>query len=194
MVAWGGGTDSRSPLSILRGMADVRRASENFARLAGALPVVLERLIQKDKALVEDYITDQLYSGVDGNEQDLSPDYLHDPYFKQYGKRADRVARGYMAWKMRITPPIRSWLGLDPRKPNVPNLYINGYYHSRIRATEKEGGLSITGTASFSSEIEAKYGSDIYKVSPTARKHFLDEKIKPFLCMALNPRGYELRM
>lgn len=170
-------------------MADIRRAQEELARRVAGVATGVEKLIQDHRTLVADYISDQLYSGVDGNENELTPDYLHDPYFRQYGKRADRVARGYMAWKMRITPPVRSWLGLDPRKPNVPNLYINGYYHSRITVDAKQGGVRIGNSAGFAGEIEAKYGSDIYKVSPTATKHFIDEHVREFLARQLNPRG-----
>lgn len=175
-------------------MANIGEASDNFTRLTQQLPAALVALIQSQRAEVEDYITDQLYSGKDGNERDLSPNYLNDPYFNKYGKRRDRAARGYMAWKMRITPPVRSWLGLEPRKAIVPNLYINGYYHSKIRANETAGGLRIDGTASFSAEIEQKYGRDIYKVSPTAVAYFIREHAAPFLQRALNPRGYELRV
>ena len=175
-------------------MANIGEASDNFTRLTQQLPAALAALIQSQGAEGEDYITDQLYSGKDGNERDLSPNYLNDPYFNKYGKRRDRAARGYMAWKMRITPPIRSWLGLEPRKAIVPNLYINGYYHSKIRANETAGGLRIEGTASFSAEIETKYGRDIYKVSPTAVAYFIREHAAPFLTRALNPRGYELRV
>lgn len=170
-------------------MADIKRAQEEFVRRMTGVTSGLVKIIQDNRTLVAGYISDQLYSGVDGNEKELAPDYLHDPYFNKWGKRADRVARGYMAWKMRITPPVRSFIGLDPRKPNVPNLYINGHYHSRITVNAKQGGVSIGNSAGFAGEIEAKYGSDIYKVSPTATKHFIDEHVREFLARMLNPRG-----
>lgn len=152
---------------------NIAEASEVFRVKAEKFPEMVASVIQGSRTLISDYISDQLYSGKDGDEKDLKPDYLNDPYFAKWGRDRMRVAHGYMQWKMRISPPARSFIGLAPRRKGIPNLWINGYYHSRITTSGSDRGLTIGNTAEFASEIEAKYGRNIYKVSPSARKHFI---------------------
>lgn len=152
----------------------IAEANEVFSVKVAKFPEMLAATIQGNRTLVSDYISDQLYSGKDGDEKDLKPDYLSDPYFAKWGKDRMRVAQGYMQWKMRISPPARSFIGLAPRKRNVPNLWINGYYHSRITVTDRGDGVTIGNTAGFASDVERKYGRQIFKVGKTARRHFID--------------------
>jgi hypothetical protein len=67
---------------------------------------------------IRQYNLQQLLDGKRNDGLDISPTYLEDPFFKTPAQ-----AQAYSDWKDRISPRSN-------RKKGVPNLYINGYYHS----------------------------------------------------------------
>ena len=68
--------------------------------------------LETNKGVVEDIVQEQLYSGVDGNGNYLSPTYDDDPYFK-----TPEHSRWYKNWKERITPPIQGEMLFLPPRP-----------------------------------------------------------------------------
>lgn len=167
-------------------MADIRTATKNITAIVGSLPSELAGLIHEHANDVESYIREQLWSGLDGQEKELRPTYLTDPYFKQrYGEGWRLMAEKYADWKMDITPPSSGRLGFRPRARVVPNLFIDGTYHRSIMADKIDNGVSIGATASFAGEIEQKYGEYIYQVGRTARKKFIDDYVRAFLASKL---------
>ena len=52
-------------------------------------------------------IQEQIYSGQNGEGENLSPTYDSDPYFEEEGPWYHR-AQEYKAWKYTITPPVGS--------------------------------------------------------------------------------------
>ena len=158
-------------------MATIAQAQERLAAFASGLAPMLEEEISRNGDFFERAVREQLESGLDGDEKELRPNYLSDPYFKT---RAAAVA--YMRWKERITPPRQSSLGLRPRPAKVPNLRITGFYHMSIRALPVEGGVRIaSGGVDFAKGIEQKYGSGIYKVGRTARRQFFQKHVRKAL-------------
>ena len=90
-------------------MATIKGASDTFARLNAGFPPMLTQLIQANGMELGGYVREQLWSGLDGDEKELRPTYLTDPYFKErYGSAWRIMAERYADWKMEITPPSGS--------------------------------------------------------------------------------------
>ena len=119
----------------------------------------------------EDFVREQLEAGESGNGRDLYPTYLNDPYFNEPGPWKGR-ARQYMRWKERITPPLQGEkLFLPPRPASVPNLRIRGDFHESIYAKPTGKGLLIgTSSTPLGTDIEEKYGSDIFRLGLNAQE------------------------
>lgn len=136
-------------------------------------------------------VTEQLYSGQDGDAQYLSPTYDEDPYFNEPGPWY-QDAEGYKEWKFNITPPvISSMLGLGPRPEDVPNLYINGKFFSEINATRKDLGLLIDPGSGDGPAIVEKYGDQILEMGPTAVSYFNEEYMLPHIEKFFITCGYK---
>lgn len=160
-------------------MATIKGASETFARLNAGFPPMLTQLIQANGMELGGYVREQLWSGLDGDEKELRPTYLTDPYFKErYGSAWRIMAERYADWKMEITPPSSGLLGFRPRDRIVPNLFIDGTFHRSIMPRNIDGGITFSSQVGFATEIEQKYHDTIYKVSRTARKRFLDDFVR----------------
>ena len=160
-------------------MATIKGASDTFARLNAGFPPMLTQLIQANGMELGGYIREQLWSGLDGDEKELRPTYLTDPYFKErYGSAWRLMAERYADWKMEITPPSSGRLGFRPRDRVVPNLFIDGTFHRSIMPRNINGGITFSSQVGFATEIEQKYHDTIYKVSRTARKRFLDDFVR----------------
>lgn len=155
-------------------MATIREAAENFKRFADGFGGVIEQCIQAHADFAVDAVNEQMESGLDGDEKELTPSYLADPYFK-----SRKAAVGYMRWKERITPPRASQLGLRERPAKTPNLRINGYYRASIQAAPTQGGLRISSHgADFAPDVERKYGDALYKLGRTARRKFYRDYLR----------------
>lgn len=140
-------------------------------------------------------VREQLYSGIDGDDNHLSPSYLSDPYFREnpragfFDEEAGHYVNcfmhpeRYLAWKRRITPPIPGErLGLPPRPDDVPNLFIIGTFHGSISARATSGGVEIfTHGWQEGPAVEAKYGSQIFGLSTPAVGRFNEDILMPWL-------------
>lgn len=77
--------------------------------------------------------------GVDGEY--IRPFYSEDPYFKTAKAAAD-----YANWKERITP--------NPKRPkDVPNLLINGYFYSSLKAKVEGDVFEIDSNVSLGEKV-----------------------------------------
>ena len=151
---------------------------------------ILECLDEK-RDIITTSVTEQLYSGLDGNGELLSPTYDDDPYFNEFG-RWHGAAYAYKKWKERITPPMRSpMLGLPPRPVDVPNLFITGMFHESIKAA-RVGDVVRVYTSGFNDGplIEKKYGEAIFKLTDDAREYFNIYALRPWLNDFMRNCGY----
>lgn len=124
-------------------------------------------------------VEEQLYSGLDGEGHYLSPDYDNDPFFdrvKWFHWENGKIyhgAAGYKQWKRDITPPKGSELiGLPPRPDNVPNLFIDGTFYDTITARAASDGVEIGTDSETGSEIEGKYGSQIFGMADKSKEWY----------------------
>lgn len=147
--------------------------------------------LTENSGVVLDAVREQLYSGLDGNGQYLTPDYDTDPFFNEEGYWHGR-AKDYKAWKYKITPPIAgTMLGLPPRPDNVPNLFINGKFYSEIYALEVENFLMINPGIGKGPDIVAKYGDEILNMGPTAIEYFNANFMLPAIDTFFKNCGYK---
>lgn len=153
--------------------------AKGWVKFANGLEDTLIKQMHEKKELFEEFITEQLYSGVNGDEVPLRPTYSQDPYFMQF-KNPKAEAERYKKWKAKIQPPARSYLGFSPRNIDTPNLIIRGDFYSSITAIPIADGVMIASQGlMFSSDIEQKYGNIIYKISDKAKRHYIIYFMQP---------------
>lgn len=172
-------------------MADFDRLEQVIDAIKDGIAESILQCIDEKSDLVVTSITEQLYSGVDGNGEFLSPTYDDDPYFNEFGPWHG-ANYAYKKWKEKITPPIRSLrLNLPPRPLNVPNLFINGTFHGSIKAT-RMGDVVRVYTSGFQDGplIEQKYGEAIFKMADDAVEWFNIYALRPWLNSFIQECGY----
>lgn len=142
-------------------------------------------------------VEEQLYSGLDGEGKNLTPDYDTDPYFDRvkWFRWEDGVmyhgAEGYKQWKLKITPPERSQIiGLPPRPENIPNLFIDGTFYSTIEAKGTTDGVEIGTGAETGNKIEQKYGSQIFGLEDRSKDWFAEVFLIPAINNFFQNSGY----
>ena len=163
-------------------MADFDKLEHAVHSVVTGLEQACADCLMGNKAVVEELIGEQLYSGLDGDTNSLRPSYSDDPFFDIKG-RWYHDSDGYIEWKKKITPPVTSpRLNLPPRPIDVPNLYITGAFHESIRASVNGDSLSI-GTFGFTEgpDIVRKYGDNILNLGVDAREYIVLEMLEPFI-------------
>lgn len=163
-------------------MADFDKLEHAVHSVVTGLEQACADCLMENKAVVEELIGEQLYSGLDGDTNSLRPSYSDDPFFDIKG-RWYHDSDGYIEWKKKITPPVTSpRLNLPPRPIDVPNLYITGAFHESIRASVNGDSLSI-GTFGFTEgpDIVRKYGDNILNLGVDAREYIVLEILEPFI-------------
>lgn len=115
---------------------------------------------------IRHYNLSQLLNGKTNEGIDISPTYLEDPYFDTLAE-----AQAYSDWKDKISPPSN-------RRKGVPNLYINGYYHSTIKVEIQGDKIKYNSHFDEASAIEEKF-KNIYGLSPESRRMFVSGVLRP---------------
>lgn len=120
---------------------------------------------------IRDLNLEQMYDGKTREGVDITPSYLNDPYWDTHGGR--NAAQAYSDWKDRITPNPR-------RTKGIPNLFINGYYHSTISVTV--AGERIVWSSTFRDEPDIRDRfKNIYGLGGRYKTIFLFEYLTPVL-------------
>lgn len=162
---------------------------DGWKRFADGLESALIKQIHEQKGLFEEFVTEQLYSGLNGEESPLRPKYSEDPYFNAF-KDPKKAAERYKKWKMKIQPPARSYLGFEPRGADTPNLIIRGDFYSSITAIPVADGLSIVSQGlMFSADIERKYGNVIYQIGDKSKEHYVQFYMLPRIMKLMEECG-----
>lgn len=173
-------------------MASIFEVAKIVHDIASGLEAECVKCLEQNKGEVVDSIREQLYSGLDGDENSLSPTYDDDSFFQKTKGRWRNDPDGYKAWKKDITPPVvSSELNLPARPENVPNLFITGTFHDSIYAESKGEGLFI-GTKGFRDGplIEKKYGKQIFTMGNTAKEYFNIMFLRPWINDFFKRCGY----
>lgn len=161
-------------------MATIGTVAESIRKLSQGLRPEVGTCMGENTAIMADMVREQIYSGLRGDGEFLSPSYLDDPYFNEDGPWKGR-ARDYMHWKKIITPPEQSLMLMLPARPeSIPNLFITGPFHESIKGKGTEDGVTIY-TSGFRDgpSIERKYGAQIFGLTDTAKEHFIRTILRP---------------
>lgn len=172
-------------------MADFDRLESVIDSINDGIAESILECLDKNKSSITMAVTEQLYSGLDGDGEYLSPTYDEDPYFNEPGPWQGR-SYAYKVWKQKITPPVRSVnLYLNPRPVEVPNLFITGMFHDSIQA-RKEGDVISVYTSGFRDGplIEQKYGKQIFGLTDRAKEYMNIYHLRPWLNDFITYCGY----
>ena len=172
-------------------MADFDRLESVIDAISTGIRESILGCLEERRDIITSCITEQLYSGIDGNDEYLSPTYDDDPYFNEFGPWHG-ASYAYKKWKERITPPMPSaTLNLPPRPVAVPNLFITGTFHESIKAA-RVGEVVRVYTSGFQDGplIEKKYGEAIFKLTDDAREYFNIYALRPWLNDFIRNCGY----
>lgn len=174
----------------------IEEVSNIIGKIAGGLKDACVKCLQDNSDIVVLAVSEQLFCGLDADENYLTPNYDDDPYFddpknKQWYKRANK----YKEWKKGITPPqTGAMLGLSPRPDNIPNLWINGTFHGQINAQKINDGLLIDPGRGRGPDIVKKYEKNnvvILDIGPTGMRYFNEEYLLPAIAKFFKDCGYK---
>lgn len=172
-------------------MADFERLESVIDAIRTGIKDSILECLEEKREIITTSIAEQLYSGIDGEGEFLSPTYDDDPYFNEKGPWHG-ANYAYKKWKERITPPAQSvMLNLPPRPLAVPNLFITGIFHDSIKAA-RVGDIVRVYTSGFEDGplIEKKYGKAIFKLTDDAREYFNIYALRPWLNDFITKCGY----
>lgn len=148
--------------------------------------------LDNNSDIVVTAVTEQLRSGLDGDDEYLEPTYDNDPYFDDPKSPWYHRGEKYKEWKKGITPPIvSSMLGLSPRSEEVPNLFITGTFYSTITAYREGDILVVTSDRGDGPAIVKKYGDQILDMGRTAVTYFNEEHMLPAIERFFKNCGYK---
>lgn len=153
-------------------MATILEMRKRFEEMQSRTDEIIYGALKDNEQDLNDLNLEQIYSGKNNEGENLRPSYLEDPYWDDKGGL--KAAQAYSDWKDRITPsPFRN--------PGTPNLFINGYYHSRRRTLISPGGEIIhEDSAHFGKDIKSKY-KNLDGLGGRFKQIFLKEYVQPVL-------------
>lgn len=169
---------------------DIDEVANIIHKIADGFKEACVKCLDDNRGIVIRAVTEQLYSGQNGEGGFLSPTYDNDPFFEEPGAWHHRSA-DYKKWKYNITPPVAgTMLGLPPRPDDVPNLYINGKFYSEIIAVRKGDSLEVSPGGGNGPSIVAKYGDNILNMGPSAIEYFNITYMLPAIDSFFKDCGY----
>lgn len=166
-------------------MADI------IGRITDGFENAVLRVLDERKDFIVYELQEQMYSGMTGEDEYISPNYDDDPFFDEEGYWHGR-SKDYKAWKKMITPPIpSSVLGLPPRPDHIPNLWINDMFYSDISAKLNGNMLDITVSREKSKDILGKFGESLFTLGTNAVGVFNTDYLEPNLEAYFANCGYQ---
>lgn len=170
---------------------NISKVADIIHAISSGFEEAVASCMDSNKVVVRQAVTEQLYSGIDGNGAHLSPTYDADPFFNEEGVWFHRAA-DYKAWKYTITPPVSgTMLGLPPRPDDVPNLFINGKFYSEITVERSDKALHVDPGAGNGPDIVAKYGDQILNLAPPGVAYFNANYTWPAIKGLFERSGYK---
>lgn len=173
---------------------DLFEVNDIVAAISDGIEEACRTCLVDQSGIVLSAVTEQLLCGLDGEGNYLTPTYDDDPFFNEQGPWYHR-SYAYKAWKKEITPPQSSrqmggLLTLPARPDSVPNLKIDGTFHSEINATPDSEGLMLDPGNGNGPAIVAKYGDQILKLGSTAVDYFNEKFMEPAIERFIKGCGY----
>lgn len=169
----------------------IEEVSDIIGKISDGFEEACANCMAENSGVVLVEISEQLLSGMDGEDAYLKPTYDDDPFFDEEGYWYHR-SKDYKSWKLAITPPGRGMLlDLPPRPDEVPNLFIDGTFHSEINARRKGYELVIDPGNGNGPSIVGKYGQQILTLGSSAVEYFNVEYLLPAIDSFFKDCGYQ---
>lgn len=129
------------------------------------LKAIVLRALRDNKEVLVTMQRDQLAAGLMSNEQQLSPKYISDPYFKTK-KGAEAYDRFKKTRARKPTIQYAKASGYTNAIDGTPNLYISGKFYKGLQVRDisiKDGKALITigNTDSITEAVRQKYGREV---------------------------------
>lgn len=173
----------------------IEEVANIIGKIAGGFEEACIKCLHENSDIIILAISEQLYCGLDGDGNYLTPTYDDDPYFDDPESSWYKRNEAYKAWKRGITPPqFGTMLGLSPRPDEVPNLFIDGTFHGEINAQIRKDGLLIDPGHGNGPAIVEKYeakGAVILDIGPTSTRYFNEEFMLPSIDVFFKDCGYK---
>lgn len=126
-------------------LQNLKKIIKNLENVKQIQNEVVSNVLRGSEEEISDLQRSQFWNGKNKLGENLRPYYSEDEYFK-----TPESAKKYSDWKKRISKN-------DNRYFDAPNLYINGYFYSKIKTNIDFSSLRISTTNSFSDKIGDKY-------------------------------------
>ena len=133
-------------------MATLRQMQERVKSLVSDFDAVSNKAIDSVMPEIIELNKDQILGGKTREEQDITPNYRTDPFFK-----TEKAGLGYAKWKMSLerrglTPISKGYT----RSFTAPNIFIRGDFHDGIYG-KAMGRYILFGATGFGSSFDTKW-------------------------------------
>ena len=116
----------------------------------------------------------QMMQGKNNKGELFSPRHSENPWFKKEG-----AGLRYAAWKQRITPETPF---------DVPNFYVNGYYHNSIFVSVSGRRVNIESNATFAPDIDAVFQNTALGLNQDSKVIVWESFVKPQMLLQVAPK------
>jgi len=141
---------------------------KNLQEFQATITEIVREAVSESQTEILDGVRQNLREGKRGDGADITPSYLDDPFFES---KPQAVA--YMNYKKSISLPSKNMA--------TPDLYINGWFHSKLGIKLDAETFTIEGTAPLSMRISDKYAPVTFAMSDANRNVFARVHVLPKL-------------
>ncbi len=164
-------------------MGTIKAVREKYAQAYSAIGSTLAETVSRTSDIILDLNKDQLLYGRNSKGEELTPDYLSDPYFE-----TPAAAHTYAAMKYRLENLHKGrmhYIGVQlfpDKKKNTPNLLVSGnWFFNHMFISVSKDSFTIGSTGQAAPDIEQKYGAKIYGLAPQSIQFYYFGWIRPAL-------------
>lgn len=133
--------------------------TDSVRTLPERLPQMVGEVLRRHETDIMELQRIQLLEGHDSDGNDMRPYYTEDVKPHGYFNSTESAAR-YAAWKESLSYPFSV-----SRNRNAPNLYINGRFHSELKAMFGSDAMAVVASTPYAAVIMAKYGRNAFGLS-----------------------------
>lgn len=140
--------------------------ADSVSAFVAEMPIIIRTTLEENEVDLLNRQSKQLLRGLASDGGYLQPYYSEDPYFK-----SRESANRYAEWKKTLTYPRHK----EDRPTDVPNLYINGKFHSEIEVEFHSDDLQFVGGTATARDIMGKYGEENFGLTDESWSEVADE-------------------
>lgn len=130
-----------------------------------------KKIVIDNKDILVEMNRQQMIDGQTNEGKDITPTHIQDPFFK-----TPESAKAYVRFKQKLPGIPKSSI----KKPETPNLFINGFFHNSLHAVDVSSGIKIQSNIILADKITRKF-KNILGVKPENRFLFGRTKVLSLL-------------